>query len=141
MGFILAIRVTDGGPPERADGLVPRPVVGKATAMENFSLRTSHDGPRSIVAVAGEIDLAVADLLWAELDPHITAGRTVVLDCTDVQFIDSIGLRILIMAARKAEAVEAGFRLSQPTAVVLRLLDLAGVGEVFGIDADDDLPV
>ena len=107
--------------------------------MENFSFHTSHEGAHSLVAAAGEIDLAVASLLWAELDSQITAGRTVVLDCAGVSFIDSVGLRSLVSAAQKAEEVGAVFRLSEPTPAVLRVLDLAGVEELFGIDIADGL--
>lgn len=99
--------------------------------MERFSVRTVDDGQRSLIVAVGEIDLAVADRLWTELDPAITADRTVVLDCSGVRFLDSMGLRILIKALRKADSVGARFQLADPTPIVRRVLDLSGVAEAF----------
>jgi anti-anti-sigma factor len=104
--------------------------------VERFSIRTIDTGPRSLITAAGEIDLAVADRLWAELDPQITAGRAVVLDCSGVGFLDSTGLRTLMKAAHKAVEVGATFGLAEPTPAVLRVLDLSGVAEVFAVDRD-----
>lgn len=109
--------------------------------MVSFSIRTFHDGPRSRIAAAGEVDLAVTDRLWEELDRFITAGRTVILDCSGIAFIDSMGLRILIKASQKATEVGADFRLAAPTAAVRRVMDLSGVSDVFGIGAGDDVTV
>jgi anti-anti-sigma factor len=109
--------------------------------VEGFSIRTSHDGLRSRIAAGGEIDLAVTDRLWEELDLHVTPGRVVVLDCAGVAFIDSMGLRVLIKAAQKAAEVGAEFQLREPTPAVRRVLDLSGVSEVFGIGVGGDVPV
>lgn len=109
--------------------------------MEGFSIRTSHDGLQSRIAAVGEIDLAVTDRLWEELDLHITPGRTVALDCAGVAFIDSMGLRVLIKAAQKAAEVGAGFQLCEPTPAVRRVLDLSGVSEAFGIGVNGDVTV
>lgn len=107
--------------------------------MERFSIRTIDDGPRSLIAAAGELDLAVADRLWAALEPQITAGRTVVFDCSGVGFLDSTGLRTLIKAAHKADEVGGRFRLTEPTAAVRRVLDLAGAADVFDVELDERL--
>ena len=109
--------------------------------MEGFTIRTTHDGLESRIAAAGEVNLAVTDRLWEELDLHITPGRTVVLDCAGVVFIDSMGLRVLIKAVQKAAEVGAGFQLHEPTPAVRRVLDLSGVSEAFGIGLNGDVPV
>ena len=87
----------------------------------------SH-GPTVVWAV-GEVDMAVARRLGAEIDSHLVPGSTVALDCTGVTFMDSSGLRVLVRALRLAEEVQAEFVLTsvpEPVAKVLKLSGLAG---------------
>jgi anti-anti-sigma factor len=103
----------------------------RAVPVERLSIQTTGDDRQATVVAVGEIDLAVADRLWHELDRELTAGRTVVLDCSGVDFLDSMGLRALIKATQKADKVGARFHLAAPSATVHRILDLAGVADVF----------
>ena len=53
------------------------------------------------------------------------AGGTMAIDCSAITFIDSMGLRALIEAQRKANEVGARFRLAAVPGPVARVLDLA----------------
>jgi anti-anti-sigma factor len=52
-----------------------------------------------VVGLSGEIDMATAQALRSSLGPWIEAGGPIVLDFSDVSFMDSTGLRVLIEAA------------------------------------------
>jgi anti-sigma B factor antagonist len=54
-----------------------------------------------VVSCSGEIDLATADALASALDPWVGAGGPVILDYSEVSFMDSTGLRVLISAAKR----------------------------------------
>jgi anti-sigma B factor antagonist len=86
----------------------------------------SSDSDRHVVALRGELDLAAADRAWTELEPLITPGTFVVLDGTELEFLDSSGLRVLALAAHRARDVKAGLRLVAPHHAVQRALALAG---------------
>jgi anti-anti-sigma factor len=88
----------------------------------------------TVVAVAGDVDLAAADRLWSVLDEHVRAGASVVVDCSKVAFLDSMGLRTLIRAKHKADAAGARLTLAAPSEAVLRVLNLAGVADLFVLD-------
>lgn len=105
--------------------------------MSDFSLSVSTAGTVVSVAVAGEVDLAEADRVWEELSPLITPSSTMLVDTSEVVFLDSSGLRSLLRLADWAEAVGAQFRLAAVSAPVQRVLELAGVRHVFaGPDED-----
>lgn len=105
--------------------------------MDRFTVSvTEHDRGRYVVAAAGELDLAVADGLGAELEPLITPGAVVVLDGSGLTFMDSSGLRVLINASNRAEAAGATFRLVAPQAAVRRVLELAGADDFLATRAD-----
>jgi stage II sporulation protein AA (anti-sigma F factor antagonist) len=108
----------------------------RASSMERFSVEATGTSDQVVVVVAGEVDLAAADLLRDELDRRIVAGGTMAIDCSAITFIDSMGLRALIEAQRKANEVGARFRLAAVPGPVARVLDLAGVTALFAIHED-----
>lgn len=104
--------------------------------MTPFRIETTEGGaagPR--VAVHGELDIATASELERELRARLGRGD-VVLDLQAVSFMDSSGLRALLVASR--EAREAGRRLLvQPgKGQVLRVIEIAQVSEHLEL-ADD----
>jgi anti-sigma B factor antagonist len=88
-----------------------------------------------VVRVKGELDAATAPTLQAELADTVEEGwDRIVIDLTDVPFVDSSGLGALVAVRKRA--------LEQGTEVVLRsphdrvrmLLDVTGLtGKVFAV--------
>lgn len=99
--------------------------------MGTFSVRTVVRGGESLVTVCGDVDLATAAQFQEELARAVAGGLPVVLDCSAVAFIDSMGLRSLLHATEKAEAEGVQLRLAAVSAPVARILDLAGLSEIF----------
>jgi anti-sigma B factor antagonist len=93
------------------------------------------DGPTVVWAV-GEVDMAVAKRLGAEIDSRLVPGSTVALDCTGITFMDSSGLRVLVRALRLAEEVRAEFVLTSVPQPVAKVLTLAGLAGLFRCFAD-----
>ncbi len=65
----------------------------------------SVDGAATVIGLAGEIDLALAEQLDAAWRVALERGSPVRLDLTGVTFIDSVGLGFLarLCAAERAE--------------------------------------
>jgi stage II sporulation protein AA (anti-sigma F factor antagonist) len=96
-----------------------------------FTCAGRRVGRHFVAAVAGDIDLAIHPRFQAEADAWADSGTDVILDCSGVTFMDSMGLRVLV---RLQEAVvEAGhaFYLAEPSRPVLRVLELACVLDLF----------
>jgi anti-sigma B factor antagonist len=94
------------------------------------------DERTTIVAVSGEIHVSTAPEFSGLLSASIEAGHTaLVLDLTDVIFIDSTGLSVLLNALRRI--TRAGGRMavvcSNPT--VLRLFEITRLDSTFDIHA------
>lgn len=86
--------------------------------------------------VAGELDLATAPALGEAVAGLLAAGEplTLVLDLSEVSFLDSSGLGALLQA--RAEVLAAGGRLTlarvQPGP--RRVIAIAGLASTFGIE-------
>lgn len=97
--------------------------------MTPFQIQTAEAGEgRTRIAVHGELDIATADELERGLRAAVSCGD-VVLDLQAVSFMDSSGLRALLVASR--EAREAGRRLLvlPGSGQVLRVIEMAQVAE------------
>jgi anti-anti-sigma factor len=99
--------------------------------MDRLAVAVAPDGPgRFVVTLAGELDLAAADGFWTELEPLIEPSGVVVLDGTELSFLDSSGLRVLLLANARAKEVGGKLRLVAPHRAVRRTLELTGANEL-----------
>jgi anti-sigma B factor antagonist len=87
----------------------------------------------SLVRVAGEIDLSTVPELRRELDAARAEGATVLLDLSDVTFIDSTGLHLLLEASRDSAGSEWGFFIVRPSHVVQRLIAVSRTADLLTI--------
>ena len=77
---------------------------------------------------SGEIDSAVADQLADAIVAVLTDGAPgVVVDLTDVWFLDSSGVRSLLVAHKFATEHERTMTVENPTRRVHRVLEIGGV--------------
>jgi len=106
--------------------------------MERFEAEVAPAGQGGdrIVTVRGELDLAAADRLWETVEPLLLPGVLVVLDGTDMTFLDSSGLRVLLQAHKRAETDGAVFRVVVPQSPVQRVLSLAGADAYLQVRPD-----
>lgn len=90
---------------------------------------TTSDG-LVVVAVAGDVDFATADVLWEELSAQLTPSSTVAMDCAEITFLDSMGLRSLVRAQQHAAEQQATFVLVGSNTNVDRVLELTGMTDL-----------
>ena len=87
------------------------------------------DDATSVVRVSGEIHVSTAPEFSRLLTEAVSAGRTrIVLDLTDVEFIDSTGLSVLLNALRRVTRAGGRMALVCTNPTVLRLFDISGAG-------------
>lgn len=80
------------------------------------------------LAVAGEIDLATAEQFEKAIaDVHDGCDLGLVVDLSGTSFMDSTGLRSIVMADRKFRESERKFALAVNGGPISRLIDMSGV--------------
>jgi anti-sigma B factor antagonist len=79
-----------------------------------FETRNVRQGGTLIIEVAGEVDMATApELATAINDPDQTVER-VIVNLTEVSFLDSSGLNTLIHCAHELEERDVAVRVVSP---------------------------
>ena len=95
-----------------------------------FEIRETVDRDGVLrVALIGKLDIAVADAVEQRLRQHREDGRSVRLDLSQLDFIDSSGVQTLVLglkhARRSSHALEVDRHVS---ASVERLVGMMGIG-------------
>jgi anti-sigma B factor antagonist len=85
------------------------------------------EGSAEIVVVRGEIDLATADAVRADLHGAFERSGTVVLDLREVDFMDTQGLAVVIEAQQAAADDGTRFAITRAPDHVHRLFDMIGL--------------
>jgi anti-anti-sigma factor len=102
---------------------------GPAEATPHFRI---DDGGAVRLCLVGELDLAAAPAFAARLSELSATAQPVRLDLARLEFIDSMGLRELILAVSDARRDERPLAIdpsvSEP---VRRVIDLCGVRDYF----------
>jgi anti-anti-sigma factor len=97
---------------------------------QSLTVDRDHDG---VIFVHGDIDVAGGSVLEAALLGGVDASP-LVIDLSDVFFIDSSGLRCLLGASRRAHDRGTNVVLRGVGAEILRLLEITGTTDQFSIE-------
>jgi anti-sigma B factor antagonist len=81
----------------------------------------------------GEIDLATAPALKDALIARLTEGKPITLDMKGVTFVDSSGVQVILAAAVGSHS-EGTVIMKDPSAAVLRVMELIGIEAIPQID-------
>lgn len=87
------------------------------------------------MSVAGELDAHDGQLLHDELVQHLDAGRDAIrVDLSEVSFIDSSGLRVLLQAEERCRAAGGSLTLERPGPQVRYILEITDLSARFGVE-------
>ena len=94
-----------------------------------FAVAVSRVGDHETqVAVTGELDLVSASQLEETLKRELLADNDVLLDLSDMDFIDSTGLHAIVESVRTAKSVGRKLKLSaELPAHARRLMEIVGL--------------
>jgi anti-sigma B factor antagonist len=94
----------------------------------SFDVYTIARGKAAVVVVKGEVDMAVAERLDNALWAAVRESSNVVVDLTDVAFIDSSGIGILVQV-RKSVA-DGRLRVVGAGRALRQVFEIAGVADL-----------
>ena len=99
----------------------------------------TSDG-KAVVKVRGEVDLVTCDELRRALDSALQISTHAVVDLTDLSFIDSSGLSVLVDAHRKARDAGGVLVVRNPSPMLRRLLDITRLDTLLVVETVDGAP-
>jgi anti-sigma B factor antagonist len=93
----------------------------------------------TVLSVAGEIDVYTAPKLRDALVALSEGGITqIIVDLSDIEFLDSTGLGVLVGAHKRALASGGVFRVVCSAERILKIFRITGLHDVFALYPDID---
>lgn len=102
-----------------------------------MDLNATRDRNTVVLAPRGRVDHTNADAFGKAVEPHVSAcnktGPRLLFDLSGLEYISSAGLRVLMLASKRA--IPAGGRLgvAAPTALVREILEISRFDLVFPV--------
>ena len=94
-----------------------------------FKVVVRREGEALVVAPEGELDMATAGALRAELEADLGEARFLVLDLRGLDFLDTSGLQLVFEQQKRAEREGFAFVLVRGQRHVQRLFEIAGMND------------
>jgi anti-sigma B factor antagonist len=93
----------------------------------------------TIFRLKGELDLASAPQLRHELAERTKPGVTkIALDLGELNFIDSVGLSVLIAEHKKMQDLGGLLVIQNPSTSARRLIEISGLSEYLHVESVND---
>lgn len=99
---------------------------------------TERDG-WAVLAVGGEVDVATAPRLRERLIELVNSGKhRIVVDLSDVDFLDSTGLGVLVGALKRVRSHDGDLALVCTESRILKVFEITGLTKVFAMHLSVD---
>jgi anti-anti-sigma factor len=93
-----------------------------------LQIGAEHDRRGATVTLAGEFDMAGSERFWAFISEALAASpRSVIVDASGLEFIDSSGLMAIVRARDVAAEAGVGFHVSRASLALRRVAEICGL--------------
>ena len=99
-----------------------------------MSYKVTEDGNIATVHLDGEIDMDVTEKAKEVIFPHIEAGQDVHLNLSNVQYMDSSGISVLIESHQKALEKNTKVIIKDVSKSVLKVIMMAKLEQILNLE-------
>lgn len=86
-----------------------------------------------LVRAAGEVDVSTIPVLRTELETARQEAVTVLLDLSEITFMDSSGLHLLLDLSQASAVSDWAFFIVRPSKAVQRLIEISGTADLLAL--------
>ena len=98
-----------------------------------MDIKKTQNGNELLVALAGRLDTVTAPSLEAVMNEH-TGKEALKLDFTDLAYISSAGLRVLLSLQKKANAAGGSMVVTGVCEDIQEVFDMTGFADILTIE-------
>lgn len=128
----------DAGQDSKAGRSKPRPTSGHSGITEQLEITEAHRNGTCRLVLRGELDIASAHSVGDRLNMLLADHRTIALDLSELSFIDSTGLGVLVRATDAADQNGAVLTIAALSETVMRVVELTGLAERLHLTTVED---
>ena len=101
--------------------------------------RIERHGPVTVLIAGGRLDFSAAAGFQLQLDNLVGAADgtgVLIVDCAELEYVSSAGLRVFMLAARNCQRNGRYFAVCALQQAVREVFELSGFGRVIAVHAD-----
>jgi len=98
-----------------------------------MTITKSKDNDKVTVSLEGRLDTTTAPQLQDELVNVFNDAKSVVLDFSQLIYVSSAGLRVLLIGMKTAKASNAEFTLTNVSEEIMEVLEMTGFTDMLTI--------
>ena len=98
-----------------------------------MTITKQQNGTSLEIALEGRLDTMTAPELEAELNSSLKSADSLVLDFSNLSYISSAGLRVLL-SAHKALSAKGGMKVKNVNEIVQEVFDVTGFADILDIE-------
>lgn len=98
-----------------------------------MTINKEINGENAVLAVEGRLDTITAPELEKEVNCLEDSVRNLVIDFTDVEYVSSAGLRVLLFAQKKMSKV-GSLKLTNVKDAVMEVFEITGFADILVIE-------
>jgi anti-sigma B factor antagonist len=109
--------------------------------VEEFDVSTETVDGVCVVRVTGELDISTHERLGETLTEAAAKDDPIVVDLSACDFIDSSGVRALLLGLKATEASSngaGGFAIAGPSSQVVRIIEMTGLDKAVPVHPSVD---
>lgn len=99
-----------------------------------FEVKSRIIDKKMEVELIGQLDTGAASKLDAEIRPHLEIVHEIVFDASELVYISSNGLRILLSARKAMDLVGGSMKVINTPGPVRSIFDVTGFSEILDIE-------
>jgi anti-sigma B factor antagonist len=104
------------------------------------NLRFESFGPVTVLILEGRLDYGAAAGFQAQVEQWLagvnTKGAALIIDCAELDYVSSAGLRVFLLAARGSQRAGLSFAICALKPAVREVFDVSGFSRVITVHAD-----
>ena len=105
-----------------------------AVQPDGLAVDVTHLNGAGTVTLTGELDVHTSPGLRDVLQELLESGqRNLVIDLSELEFVDSTGLGVLVGALKKARQSGGDVELHTPSPAIRKALEITGLTQVFRV--------
>lgn len=102
-----------------------------------MNLDTKTDGKLLTVKVDGDIDVNSVRELKTVLEENLSNEPDIVLDCKNLNYIDSTGLGVLVSTLKKVQKYDGSIKITNLKSYLGKIFKVTGLYKIFDIEESD----
>ena len=98
-----------------------------------MNINKTQNGDKTILILSGRLDTTTAPKLQEVLIPEFDNAKQVELDFSELAYVSSAGLRVLLMGEKAAKVKGASMTLVNVSAEIMEVFEMTGFADILTV--------